>query len=96
MLSACTNQVVQRNMLLANHPQGTKSYERWSLEVSNAAKLINYNNYDWKQVDAILLQTSSLKLQERALQEKVTYEKLIELGLTKEQFRERSTTDGGS
>ena len=76
-----------RNMLLPNHPQGSKSFERWPQEVSNAAKLINYNNYDWKQaaVDAMILQTSYPKLWERALQENVTYEKLVELGITKEQ-----------
>ena len=45
---------MKRNLLLANYPQGTKSFERWSKEISNVAKLINYKNYDWKQaaVDA--------------------------------------------
>ena len=86
-LNSRTNKVVQRNMLLANHPQGTKSFERWSQEVSNAAKLIDYQDYNWKQatVDAIILQTSHPKLRERALQENITYEKLIDLGITKEQ-----------
>ena len=47
------------------------SFERWLKEISNAAKLINYENYDWTQaaVDAILLQTSKSKLRERALQD---------------------------
>ena len=40
-LSERTNKVVQRNMLLSNFPQGSKSFETWSQEVSNAAKLIN-------------------------------------------------------
>ena len=31
--------VVQRNLLLASYPQGTKSFERWSKEINNAAKL---------------------------------------------------------
>ena len=86
-LSERTNKIVQRNMLLANFPQGRKSFERWSQELSNAAKLIDYENYDWKQatVDAILLQTSSPKLRERALQENVTYEALLRLGIAKEQ-----------
>ena len=47
-LQGRTNNVVQRNLLLANYPQGTKSFEHWSKEISNAAKLINYENYDWK------------------------------------------------
>ena len=41
-LKARTNSVVQRNLLLANFPQGTKSFDRWSKEISNAAKLIDY------------------------------------------------------
>ena len=50
-------------------------------------KLINYENYDWKPatVDAILLQTSNPKSRERALQNNVSYEDLLKLGITKEQ-----------
>ena len=86
-LTARTNQVVQRNMLFANHPQGTKSFERWSQEVSNKAKLIDYNNYNWETaaVDSIIMQTSNAKLRERALQDNVTYDQLIKLGISKEQ-----------
>ena len=36
-----------------NYPGGTKSFGRWLKEISNAAKLINYENYDWKQVAVI-------------------------------------------
>ena len=59
-----TTKVVQRNMLFTNFPQGSKSFEKWSQEVSSAAQLISYVDYDWKQatVDAILLQTTSPKL----------------------------------
>ena len=86
-LQSRTNSVVQRNMLLTSHPQGTKSFEKWSKEISDSAKLISYENYNWKQaaVDAILLQTSSQKLRERALQENVSYSELITLGIAKEQ-----------
>ena len=86
-LKSRTNSVVQRNLLLANFPQGTKTFGRWSKEITNAAKLIDYTNYDWKQatVDAILLQTSNTKLRERALQENVSYDDLLTLGVAKEQ-----------
>ena len=82
-----TNNVVQRNMLLSNHPQGRKSFEKWSQEISDAAQLISYNQYDWKQaaVDAMILQMSSSKLREKALNENVSYNDLIKLGITKEQ-----------
>jgi len=45
-LKTRTNSVVQRNLLLANFPQGTKSFDRWS------AKLIDYADYDWKQASS--------------------------------------------
>ena len=86
-LSDRTNKIVQRNMLLSSYPQGSKSFEKWSQEISNVAKLISYDNYDWKQaaVDAIILQTSNSKLRERALQENVTYDELLKMGIVKEQ-----------
>ena len=40
------NNVVQRNLLLVNYQQGSKSFEHSSKEISNAAKPINYENYD--------------------------------------------------
>ena len=86
-LTSRVNHVVQRNMLLANYPQGKKSFERWSVEISDSAKLINYDDYNWEKaaVDAIILQTSNPKLRERALQDNVSYDELIKLGITKEQ-----------
>ena len=87
-LSERTNKVIQRNMLLSNFPQGSKSFEKLSQEVSNATKLISYDNYDWQQavVDAIILQTSNAALRERALQENVTYDQLLKMGIVKEQL----------
>ena len=86
-LAARTNKVVQRNMLLTGFPQGSKSFERWSQEISESAKTITYTGYNWEQaaVDAILLQTSNTKLRERALQEDITYANLLKLGIAKEQ-----------
>ena len=74
-------------MLFTDFPQGNKSFERWSQEISTAAQLISYQDYDWKQatVDAILLQTTSPKLRERALQENTTYDALMTMGIAKEQ-----------
>ena len=79
--------VVQWNFLLANFPKGTKTFDQWSKEITNAAKLIDYTNYNWKQaaVDAILLQTSNPKLREHVLQENVSYDDLLTLGIAKEQ-----------
>ena len=82
-----TNSTVQRNLLLTSFPQGSKSFEKWSKEITNTAKLISYTNYDWKAaaVDAMLLQTSNPKLRERALQEDMDFDKFLKLGIAKEQ-----------
>ena len=86
-LTARTNKVVQRNMLLSNFPQGRKTFDRWYQDITNTARLIDYDNYDWKQaaVDAIILQTTNSKLRERALQDNLSYDDLIRIGIAKEQ-----------
>ena len=83
-----TNTVVQRNLLFANFRQGTKSKE-----INNAAKLIDFTDYDQKQaaVDAMILQMSSPRLRETALQENVKYDELIKLGIAKEQSQKGAT-----
>ena len=88
-LEGRTNKVVQRNMLLSNHPQGTKSFEKWSQQISEAASLIDYTNYDWKQaaVDAMMLQSTNSSLVQKALAENATYDQLIKLGIAKEQSK---------
>ena len=93
-LSERTNKVVQRNMLLSDFPQGSKSFKKWSQEVRNAAKLINYDNYGWQEVavDAIIPQTSNAALCEQALQENVTYDQLLKMGIVKEQSAKRCST----
>ena len=97
-LQGRTNNVVQRNLLLTRHPQGTKSFERWSIEMSNAAKLIDYNDYNWKMaaVDAMILQTANPRLREKALSENVTYDKLMNMGVTKEQSEKGAAQLAGS
>ena len=86
-LQSRTNAIVQWNLLFANFPQGTKSFESWSKEISNGAKLINLKGYDRKQaaVHSMILQTSSPKLRERDLQDNTNYEDLLKLGIAKEQ-----------
>ena len=66
--------------------QGSKYFEKWSPEVNNAAKLISYDNYDWQQavVDVIILHMSIAAPHERALQENVTYDQLLKMGIVNE------------
>ena len=41
-LTGRTNKTVQRNMLLCNNPQSGKTFEKWSQEIADAAKIIDY------------------------------------------------------
>ena len=97
-LKARTNKVVQRNLLFSNFPQGSKSFERWSIEISDAAKLIDYTEYDWQAaaVDAMVLQTSNSKLREMALRENAGYDKLMSIGVAKEQSEKGALLLAGS
>ena len=59
-----------------------------------AAKLIDWTNYgaDQAAVDAIVMQTSSVKLQQRAIQDNPTYDKLVNLGISQEQAKKKART----
>ena len=58
-LSERTNWVVQRKLLLSNFLQRAESFKKWSQEISNAAKLINYDHCVWQQ--AAVIRLSSFK-----------------------------------
>ena len=77
--------------LFNSHPQGQQSFDSWHREVYKAAKLIDWTNYgaDQAAVDAIVMQTSSVKLQQRAIQDNPTYDKLVNLGISQEQAKKR-------
>ena len=71
----------------SNFNQGSKSLEKWSREITEAAKLIDFANYDWKDaaMDAMMLQTNSGKLREKVLAENPTCEQVLKLGIAKKQ-----------
>ena len=81
------NKVAERNTSFSNFPKGSKGFEKWSVEISNAAQLIDYNDYDWQQaaVNAIILQKTNAKLHKRALQEDISYDFLMTSDVAKEQ-----------
>ena len=80
--------------LFNGHKQGKNSFESWHKEVHKAAKLIDWEGYgaDKAAVDAIIMQTSSLKLQQRAIQENPTYEELVNLGISQEQAKKKANS----
>jgi hypothetical protein len=73
--------------LFTSHPQGRQSFESWHRKVYEAAKLIEWAGYDadTAAVDAILIQTSSTRLQQKAMQENPTYPQLVTIGVSQEQ-----------
>ena len=79
--------------LFNQNPQGSKSFEAWHTEIYKAAQLIDWAGYgaEHAAVDAIIMQTSSSKLQQRALQENPTYPELVDLGISQEQARRKAT-----
>ena len=60
--------------------------------MSKAAKLIDWTGYGAEQaaVDAIFMQTSSVKLQQRAIQDNPTYDQLVNLGFSQEQAKKKA------
>ena len=79
--------------LFNGHSQGSESFESWHTKVYKAAKLIDWTGYDAETaaVDAIICQTSSAKLQQKALQENPKYLELVDLGISQEQAKKKAT-----
>ena len=80
--------------LFNGHKQGSQSFDSWHQSLVKAANLIDWTGYDASRAaaDAILLQTSSLKLQQRALQENPDLDQLIALGMSQEQARKKASS----
>jgi transposase InsO family protein len=80
--------------LFQKHPQGGQTFDSWHREIFKAATLIDWTGYNAETAaaDAIIMQTSSLKLQQRAIQENPTYGELVSLGISQEQARRKATS----
>ena len=78
--------------LFNTHHQGSQSFDTWHREVRKAAMLIDWTGYDADSatVDAIITQTSSTKLQQRAIQENPNYDELVQLGVSQEQAKKKA------
>ena len=78
--------------LFNGHSQGNQSFESWHREILKASKLIDWIGYNAETaaVDAIITQTSSNKLQQKAIQENPTYAELVDLGISQEQARKKA------
>ena len=80
--------------LFNSHAQGKQSFDAWHKEVYKAAKLIDWTDYgaDQAAVDAIVMQTSSVKLQQRAIQDNPSYDQLVNLGISQEQAKKKANS----
>ena len=79
--------------LFNGHSQGSQSFHMWHMSVYKAAKLLNWTDYnaDRAAVDAMVMQTSSIRLKQRAIQENPTYLQLVHLGVSQEQAKKKAT-----
>ena len=79
--------------LFNRHPQGGQSFEAWHRDVYKAANLIDWAGYNHEKaaIDAIITQTSSPKLRQRAIQENTDYLALVNLRISQEQTKKKST-----
>ena len=71
--------------------QGGKTFESWYKEVYEAAKRIDWTGYgaETATVDALIMQTSSHKLQQKAIQENPKYNEMVDLGISMEQAKKK-------
>ena len=86
--------------LFTGMPQGQKTFDAWHKKVYEAAKQVDWDGYDAEMaaVDAIVMQTRSTKLQQKAIQDNPSYEELVKLGISQEQAKKKadSLPDGES
>ena len=69
--------------------QGGRTFDLWHKKVYEAAKQVDWEGYNAETaaVDAIVMQTKSAKLQQKAIQDNPSYEELVKLGISQEQAK---------
>ena len=78
--------------LFTRMSQGSRTFKSWYKEVYEAAKRIYWTNYgaETATVDALIMQTSSQKLQQKAIQENPKYNEMVDLGISMEQAKKKA------
>ena len=79
-------------------PQGRKTFDSWHKKVYEAAEQVDWDGYNAERaaVDAIVMQTRSTKLQQKAIQDNPSFEELVKMGISEEQAKMKadSLSDG--
>ena len=72
--------------------QRSRNFDSWYKEVYEAAKRIYWTDYgaETATVDALIMQTSSQKLQQKAIQENPKYNEMVDLGISMEQAMKKA------
>ena len=78
--------------LFTGMAQGERTFDGWHKKVYEAAKQIDWEGYgaDKAAVDALVMQTKSAKLQQKAIQDNPTYEELVKIGISQEQAKKKA------
>ena len=79
--------------LFNTHTQGSQSFDSRHKEIRKAAQLIDWTDYDADKamVDAIVMQTSSTRLQQRSIQENPSYDEIMNLSISQEHAKKKAT-----
>ena len=78
--------------LFTGMAQGGRTFDLWHKKVYEAAKQVDWEGYNAETaaVDAIVMQTKSAKLQQKAIQDNPSYEELVKLGISQEQAKRKA------
>ena len=86
-ITSQTNQAMIRYKLFTNMAQENEAFSSWWAKIKEQAEKCNFEGYDSKSAarDAILFQTSDVKLRKKVLAEDYGLDETIKLGLAHEQ-----------
>merc|ERR1712237_191698 len=72
-------------------PQGKQTFNVWHRKILESARRVDWENYGFEKaaVDAVLIQTSSTKLRQKALQDNLDWNQLVDMGMGQEQAQKK-------
>ena len=94
-----TDQVMIRFKIFTAMPQEGQPFSTWWTIIKEQANKCVFKDYNWDRAarDALLFQTSDVKLQKKILAEDLALEDMVKMGLAHEQTQMKSDQmDGGS
>ena len=73
-------------------PQGKQTFDVWHRKILESARRVDWEDYGFEKavVDAVLIQTSSMKLRQKALQDNPDWNQLVDMGIGQEQSQKKA------